>query len=400
LATLDLDESERAMRAAPRSTFVPSRRAARWHCLLGSATALVLAAVAACAGGEDGLYTPAQLTRGLRAHGVDSNVIVPFAIDDTMRAWLHQQVPRAAPPDKRLDLLLAAIVSPQGLGLQYAPGFTGTAREVFATHKANCLGFTNLFVGMARELDVPAYFLDVGDVESFAKEGDLVIEAGHVTAGVGSGATQRVLDFTVSPIAHYRLISRLADLNAVALYYSNRGAEVLRSGHPDEALHWLQTAVKIDPAFARGWVNLGVALRRSGDMKGAEAAYTKAIELAPTSMAPYTNLAGLLRASGRTAEADRVLASTSHLDGKDPFSYLTLGDLALASGRLDAARRYYERAHSLSKNADTCAALGEIELAAGSRHGAERWLERARKLDPGNERVRKLARRLGGELVG
>jgi Flp pilus assembly protein TadD len=278
--------------------------------------------------------------------------------------------------------------------LTYSSAFTGTAAEVFASHTANCLGFTNLFVGMARELDVRAYYLDVDDVEHYAKEGDLVIEAGHVTGGVGSGENQRVLDFTVAPVAHYHEIHELPDLRAIALYYSNRGAEELRTGHPKQALDWLRTAVRIAPDFSRGWTNLGVALRRDGDLTGAEAAYTKAIELAPASAAAYTNLAGLLRANGRTAEADEVVAATTHLTGRDPFSYLTLGDLALAGGRLEMARRYYERANSLNKSAETCAALGELDLASGQRHSAERWLARARKLDPANPRVRRLEGRL------
>jgi Flp pilus assembly protein TadD len=380
------------LRAPPRLVLPATRRA------LCSGALAVCLLVSACHPQPPGVLTGPQLTRALHARSLDpATLVVPYELNAAMQQWAHRVVPRNTPVEKRLDLLLAAVLAPDGLALAYAPGFTGTAREVFESRHANCLGFTNLFVGLAREMDVPAFYLDVDDVERFSKEGDLVIEAGHVTGGFGNGTQLRVLDFAAAPIAHYRKVRELADLSAIALYYSNRGAELLRAGHPPEALDWLRTAVRLDPNFSRGWINLGVALRRTGDLKGAEAAYGRAIELEPGVASAYANLAALLRASGRTEEGDRVLALTSHLSGRDPFSYLILGDLSLARGHLEEARRYYQRAHRLDRNAETCAALGEIELASGGVRAARRWLEKARKIDPQNDRVRRLEKGLGGQ---
>src|SRR5262249_21241840 len=154
----------------------------------------------------------------------------------------------------------------------------------------------NLFVGMARELGLSVFYMEVGDLQRFEREGDLVVAAGHVSAGAsgyGDGRFLDVLDFTVAPIADYRELQRIPDRAAIALYYVNRGGDLLRAGRQAEALPWLDGAVAIAPDLARAWVDLGVARRRSGDPAGAEGAYRKALELDPDSTAAYQNLASL-----------------------------------------------------------------------------------------------------------
>jgi Flp pilus assembly protein TadD len=359
------------------------------------AGALVVAAAGCAGGAAHGPAAAHELARRLRAEGIDpASIVVPFELTAEMRAWVHRVVPDSTPPDKRLDRLLSGLLDPATLQLQYEAGSTGTAREVFESHRANCLGFTNLFVGMAREVEVPAYFLDVDDIEKFEKEGDLVVESGHVTAGYGTGNTARILDFTIAPVAHYRQVRAISDVTAVALYYSNRGAELLRAGHPDEAVRWLHTAVALDPYYARGWINYGVSLRRTGDLAGAEAAYRKALEQDPQAVSAYQNLSTVLRTKGQNVEADRLIALTARLDNRNPFNFLALGDLSLAGGRLDEARRFYDKARRLdAKSAEPCAALAELALAAGEKKTARRWLDKARRIDPANHRVQRVAQR-------
>ena len=59
--------------------------------------------------------------------------------------------------------------------------FTGTADEVFASGRANCLGFTLLFVGMARQLGVDAGFFRVDQPAELSPRGrpDLCLRARH-----------------------------------------------------------------------------------------------------------------------------------------------------------------------------------------------------------------------------
>lgn len=339
-----------------------------------------------------------NMEKELRSRGLDpSTVVVPFEIDEEMRAWAHQQVPPESPVEKRLDLLLAGLLDPERLRLQYEARSTGTAREVFRSRRANCLAFTSLFVGLAREVGIPVVYLDVDDVERFEKEGDLVVVSGHVSAGFNTGHSMKILDFSAAPPTEYRRVHPISDMTAIALFHSNKGAEALRSNRNEEALGWLRKSVAIDPELGSAWVNYGVALRRSGDVPAAEAAYRKALEVDPTAVSAYQNLAALLRFKGQEKEAEDLLALSSRLGSRNPFIYLSLGDLSFSHGRLEEARRFYRRALRLYRqNAEPYAAMGLLSLAVGDSGDAERWLRKAVAIDQENRRVKLLASRLGG----
>lgn len=359
---------------------------------------LLLCLVFALAGCASSGPIVTDMERELRSRGLDPvSVTVPFELDDEMRAWVHELVPSAAPAEKKLDLLLVALLDPGKLRMQYEARSTGTAREVFRSRRANCLAFTSLFVGLAREVGVPVIYLDVDDVERFEKEGDLVVVSGHVSAGFNTGTHLKILDFSAAPPTEYRRVYPISDLTAIALFHSNRGAEALRTNRNAEALDWLRKAVAIDPELGSAWVNYGVSLRRSGDAKAAEEAYRKALEADPTAVSAYQNLASLLRHQGKGAEADDLLALSSKLGSRNPFIYLALGDVSFSHGRLEEARRFYRRAIRLYRqNAEPYAAMGLLSLAVGDSGDAERWLRKAVAIDQENQRVKLLAQRLGG----
>jgi len=337
-------------------------------------------------------------SRELRARGLDpATVVIPYQITDEMRQWVHLQVPEGTPLEQRLDLLLAGLLDPGRLRIQYEARSTGTAKEVFENRRANCLAFTSLFVGLAREVGVPVVYLDIDDIERFEKEGDLVVVSGHVSAGFNTGHVLKILDFSLAPPTEYRRVEPISDLTAIALFHSNRGAEALRTGRNEDALEWLSKAVVIDPELGGAWINYGVALRRTGDAKGAEAAYRKALEADPHALSAYQNLAALLRLQGQEKEADDLLAVSTRLGSRNPFIYLTLGDLSFSHGRLDEARRFYRKAMRLYRgSAEPYAAMGLLSLAVGDAGDAEKWLKKAVSIDQENQRVKQLVSRLGG----
>jgi Flp pilus assembly protein TadD len=370
---------------------MPAKKASALFVLaLGSA----LLALAGCASSGPIVPNP---ERELRARGLDpGSVVIPYQITDEMRSWVHLQIPEGTPVEQRLELLLAGLLDPNRLRIQYEARSTGTAKEVFENRRANCLAFTSLFVGLAREVGVPVVYLDINDVERFEKEGDLVVVSGHVTAGFNSGHVLRILDFSLAPPTEYRKVEPISDLTAIALFHSNRGAEALRTGRTEEALGWLQKAVAVDPELGDAWVNYGVALRRSGDAGGAESAYRKALEVDPQALSAYQNLSALLRLEGKDKEADDLLAVSSRLGSRNPFIYLTLGDLSFSHGRMEDARRFYRRALRLYRgNAEPYAAMGLLSLAQGDPDDAVKWLKKAVSIDQENERVKQLVSRLG-----
>ena len=357
---------------------------------------LSLSILAGCATSNRLTTARDRLEQELVERNVDPDeVVVPYELSPEMKDWLGKRVPRIGSPQSRLATLLYYLLAEENLGLRYAKGYTGTAQEVFESKTANCLSFSHLFVGMARQLGVPVYYLGVKEVEGFEKEGDLVIVSNHVTVGHGPSRDQLILEFDLGPEVDYHNVEPLSDLTAMALYYSNRGAERMRAGELEAAVEALELATRLDPELASAWGNLGVGLRRLERWEDAEEAYRRALEIDPRFTTAYQNLASLLRRQGRDEEARELMVLVEEIGPRNPYAYLNLGDLSLARGRIDAARRLYRKAvHRYGDHADAHAALGLLELRLGNRDEAKRHLQRARKIDPDAERVRSLERRL------
>jgi Flp pilus assembly protein TadD len=335
-----------------------------------------------------------QLRSALEARGVET-AVVPFELTPAMREWVRERVSRGASRKARLQVLIEELLGPGGLGIDYRKDFTGTAAEVFELRSANCLSFTMLFLGLAREVGVPVFFLEVKDLQDYTKEGDLIVHSDHIAIAHGPGHDMTLIDFAVEAGTKYHKIRPISDIAATALFYSNRGAEHLRRGELDEALRWAKDAVTIEPAISASWINYGVALRRAGAFERAEAAYRHALELDPSQFAAYQNLAALLRLRGRTKEAFDLLAVTNRSANRNPFSYLALGDLSLRHGRVDEAARFYRKAVRLTRDeAEPLAALGLFEVDHGDHRVARRLYQRASKLDPAEPRVGMLERAL------
>ena len=361
------------------------------------AVAAVLAALAlGCASTAAREAGESALQRELERRGV-SRVVVPFALNEEMAAWAHGSVAETL-REERLDRLVEVVMDTSLLGVEYEAGRTSSAVEVFENRTANCLAFTQMFVGLARELELPAYFVEVTHVESFERSGDLIVISDHVAVGFGPRHMMRVIDFGRRQEEDAWRVNPISDLTATALFYSNRGAEALRAERLDEAVAWLEDAVRIDSELASAWVNLGVAQRRSGRAGAAEGSYRRALEIDPRASSALANLAVLLRMNGRTAEAEELLRLTATTHNRNPFTYIALGDLSLRYGRLDEAERFYSRARRLGPDeAASAAALGEVLLRRGERRAAEKLLRRAQRLQPdGGRRIDRLARLLAG----
>lgn len=362
---------------------------------VGAATgAMALVALALCGCVTARSNERADLSRKIRDRGLDpERIVIPFAVTPEMQEWALKAAPEGLPLEVRLDRLFNAVLL--DLKPSYVGGRTTTAPVVFSERQANCLGFTSLLVGLARSVGIPTFYLAIDDIERFARDGDLVVISNHVSAAFDTGAQTRVLDFTVAPVVSYHDARALDDLAAVGLYYSNLGAEKLRTGDLPAAIDLLETSVALAPDISGARVNLGVALRRQGDQAGAEAQYRAALEADPQASSAYQNLAALLRQRGDAAEAEELLRISEQQGSRNPYGFLSLGDLALSRKRLDEARRFYRRALGLYReNAEPYAAMGQWALAKGDLSEARKWLKKARAIEPDNERVQRLDKRL------
>lgn len=343
-------------------------------------------------------FADARLYETIRARGLEpETVLAPVALTEEMRDWVQQRVPGGLSRKDKIVRLLEAILLEDGLNLHYEAGFTGTAEEVFHSRTANCLGFTQLFVALGRDLGVDVYYLAVDRATNYRRESDLIIVSEHVTAAFDEGAARRVLEFSLGPRFDYRTAREVDDLAALGLYFSNRGAELVQQQRYPEAVTQLEIALALAPELAQAWVNLGVARRRLGDLAGAEADYRRAIEVDPDQLSAYHNLVGLYLLLERRDPVGDILEILDRRDNRNPFVFLLLGDLSMEQRRLEDARRFYRRAVKLGRgHAETHAAFGRWYLETGDRERALKSLERAEKRDPAERRTVELRLRLTG----
>lgn len=330
------------------------------------------------------------LERGLRPDRVPLPAEVTNEMEEWARRWVEMGTPRGT-----AEQLLDALITDDGLGLDYSPAPTGTAIEVFESRRANCLAFTHLYIGLSRALGLPTYYVAWDRVVQFKRQGDLVVVSGHIGAAHKTAEDVIALQFGAADGLEVSGMIPISDLEATARHYANRSAELLADGDVQGALDAGEIAVRMEPSFSDGWVNLGVARRRSGDWSGAEQAYLRSTETEPDNLAAYQNLAALLHMRGEEDAATRLLQLLSQRGSRNPYLYLGLGNQSLAAGRIDEAGRYYKRAHRYGSDlAEIRAACGLWRLELGDRRRATRWLRRAQAVDPTDETTRHLATRL------
>jgi transglutaminase-like putative cysteine protease len=211
----------------------------------------------------------------------------PAVVDPEMVSWAAARVPAHLPAERRLVLLHRALVDPGGLALEEAER-TGTAREAFAARRANCVAFAHLYLGLARRLGLPVYFVLARSIEKEGRRRDLRVLEGHMAVGFGAGPHPLVVDAGGVYGEASEDFERIADPVAEAIFFSNRGVEALLEGAGQNAVFWLERATLRAPELAPLWRNLSVARRRSGDFRGAALAVAQAQRLAAVHSPAYS----------------------------------------------------------------------------------------------------------------
>jgi Tfp pilus assembly protein PilF len=283
------------------------------------------------------------------------------------------------------------------LHLRYSLLPTRDANGTFAAREGNCLSFVNLFVGLAREVRLNPFYVEVVDHQRWSYRDGQVLSQGHIVAGLMVQGKMRTFDFLPYRSKSYRSFAPIDDLTATAHYYNNLGAEALIEGNLPQARRWLELATTLAPDFVKASNNYGVLLTRLGDPEHAVAVYRAALTKAPEDVALLTNLAGLLLKRGERAEADQLLARVSGANNSNPFFFLYRAEAALSSG--DTAEANLLLAEALRRDSElpeVHVGLVKLYLALGDVERARHHLGRALKLDATHAEARHYATMLDG----
>ncbi len=311
-----------------------------------------------------------------------------LGVSPEMAEFLDRYVLPYENRDTRLRLLGLSVARNGALGFHYDESRTLTASEAFATRSGNCLGFSSMFVALAREAGLQAHYQQVElEPEWYSRE-DTLLVAKHVNVLAGSGADRYVVDVSglrIRPQAARRL---LTDAEAEALHYNNLGAEALLRDELPTAWAYFSKAIETAPRLPDSWTNLGVVLRRNGQDAAAEMAYRQALEIDPGEYAAMSNLYQAFVDRGNEAAAADLAGKVERYRRKNPYYLLHLSEEAVLEARYEQALKLLEQA--LEKKDDDHLlhfALARSQYLAGRTRAAELSMERARALAPESERA-------------
>lgn len=339
----------------PRAESIPERNTV-------VTTALAVALLAAgCAGGGSSriAYSPEAFIVATRAQAPDislEDLVVPFRVTPEMVARAEDFTSGAQSDFEKADRLMKSLTAADGFGLRYDAVATSTPDVTLEQGYGNCLALTSIFIGLAREIGLSAYYVDASDrVNDLRREEEIIVDSGHIAGGVRTERGYTLVDYD-GHVSRYRTFRIIDDITALAHFYNNRGFEtIFEAQHADAPVRWdkvlhdFQLATMVRPDFARAYNNLGVAYTRLGDLDAAEAAYHEAIASDAKSDAAYHNLGNLWMRRGDFARALEQYDRALELRRRNPYLHYHRGLVQYRLGDFDAAEESFKKAIGLER---------------------------------------------------
>lgn len=297
-----------------------------------------------------------------------------FRVPNKISDQLHQIAKQVARPgwskQYQAKQLAFKLLASDELGITYTHNCNYSAQEVFENRKANCISYTNLFVGMARSIGINAEYAEVTEVESYSKVGDTVVYNSHVCAVVFKGPNHYLIDFSLRPHKNYHFWRALSDLEAAAVFYNNIGAQkYLEEDHPDrikEALTYFYMARKLAPTLPQVYNNLGVIELNQNNILEAEKYFRTALERRPGYFAAYSNLGSLYLTRGELDNALTLYKVAVESSPENKYAFHALARLQIRKGYNKEAERSLRKALALDQRfTEARHELGRLFLRSG-----------------------------------
>ena len=292
--------------------------------------AICLFAVAGCANTPHELNASPSITQAdlLSGQALFDTKNTPMSMPDddvmklsaTMRDYLEHNIPQEASQRQKLFRLLSLMFSGGNLGISYNPSQTLTAEDTFISGSGNCLAVSYLFASMAEELGLTPEFQNVAIPPLWGIENDIIYKYRHVNVKVRlPNKKVYVVDVDLKNNLPTYKTNRISRNNAVAQYYSNRGAHYLGEKDMLKAFLYFKKAIHIDPSQAEFWSNLGVLYTKSDENEYAESAYLTALSMQHDNLTTIGNLASLYGRMGKDDLKVKYQALAAHHNNKNPY---------------------------------------------------------------------------------
>ena len=305
-----------------------------------------------------------------------------LALSPEMKSFLDANVHPKATIGVRMNELIDAIINKQTFGLEFEEK-TRTASELFHYRRGNCLSFSNMFVAMARYVNLEASFQEVQIPPDWSFQNDVFVLNRHVNVHVDMGPLDdHVVDFNIDDFKSSYDVRRIPDSRARAHYFNNMGVESMQAGDSASALAYFRRAIADnDRQFSPAWTNLGTLYSRNGYPEHAEASYLLALEVDERDLVAMSNLAGFYEQQGDTERAAMYQKRVMDHRRENPYYRYQRARDAYAAGEYGTAISHLKYAIREKKNEDEFYfLLGLCYLQTGNERAAQRWLARAEEV--------------------
>ncbi len=315
---------------------------------------------------------------------------VPYKIDKPLARTARMMETFGRTKYHQAKQLAVMLLSGRDMGITYSRNSNYTALEVVVEKKANCISYTNLFIGMARAIRINAQYAEVTEVDSFEKVGDTIVYNSHICAVVYDGPKPYLIDFSLTDHPQYHLWRAISDLEAAASFYNNIGSEIyLRRESPDflnEAIKYFTIAYKLYPDSAQVYNNLGVIEIELGNLDKAEDLFLRSLAIRPGYFAAYNNLGSIHMRKGETDEAIRLIQEAVTASPDNIFAYNTLARLLMAKEDYEGAETNLKKALKINKRySEARHRLGQLYIKLGRGKEAMQQFALALKYKPDDD---------------
>jgi Flp pilus assembly protein TadD len=288
--------------------------------------------------------------------------------------------------------LAEATLDPYLLNFEYDPMVTLTADEAFRLRKGNCIAYAAMYIAMAREAGIPAWFQEVNVPPQWSSVNDTLLVGKHVNVMV----LDRTRDYTVDVSSRARETleesRRMSDSEALAQYYNNLSVNALVFGNLPVAYAYVRKALELDPRKVYLLSNLGIILKRNGQIEEAVRVFQMALQYDPDEPVPLNNLYTIYEARGDTLAAEEMRKQVERHRRRNPYYLHYLAESLMEERRYHEAIDLLEKAISIEDEEYRFHyALAQSQYRVGLQQPARASLQRAIQLVPAQQGIGPLA---------
>jgi Flp pilus assembly protein TadD len=304
--------------------------------------------------------------------------LVTLHLDDEIKQALDLRIDQNWGDKRKLRELRAFLFSDDERAIGYNASATRTASDTFHSGFGNCLALTNLFVAAGRYIGIDANYQSVSVRPTWDHERTTMIRYEHIVAVGNIGTESYVVDFLPEFLLGTQPSDIVSDMDALALYYNNLGAEAVVNGKPEEAILHLRKTLALNRENTASWNNMGAAMRRTGQSRLAEFAYFQALQIDSHNYSALSNLAQFYKTEGRSDEAQDIVARVERYRRRNPYFHYFVAGLAVQEGDIESAKIILGNAIRLKRDEpEFYEAAARIARLEGKALEADRLLKRA-----------------------